>query len=156
MLQIKVSDTIYNVDDKEIDWDLLDNGDNTFHIIKDYKTYKAVLIERDKHSKKMIISINGNHYPIDIKDKYDLLLEKLGMSNMTIVKLKDIKAPMPGLIISIDVKVGDFITKGDSLLILEAMKMENVLKSSGDGVIKSIKVNVSEAVEKNQVLIELE
>jgi len=156
MLQIKIANKTYNIGEKEIDWDLLDNKDNTFHIIKDNKTYSAVLVEKNETLKKMVLSINGNEYTVDIKDKFDLLLDKLGMSNMTTTKMKDIKAPMPGLILSIDVKVGDTISKGDSLLILEAMKMENVLKSSGDGIIKNIKVKVSDAVEKNQILIELE
>lgn len=156
MLQIKIADKIYSFTDEPIDWDLLDNKDNTFHIIKDHKTYKAIIVERDESSKKMIISINGNEYTVEIKDKFDLLLDKLGMSNMSVVKMKDIKAPMPGLILSVDVIIGDTIAKGDSILILEAMKMENVLKSSGDGVIKNIKIKIGEAVEKNQVLIELE
>lgn len=156
MLQIKIADKIYSFTDEPIDWDLLDNKDNTFHIIKDHKTYKAIIVERDESSKKMIISINGNEYTVEIKDKFDLLLDKLGMSNMSVVKMKDIKAPMPGLILSVDVIIGDTIAKGDSILILEAMKMENVLKSSGDGVIKNIKIKIGEAVEKNQILIELE
>lgn len=161
MLQIKIADQTFQIDknkinQKEIIWDLLDNGDNTFHIIKNHKTFKAVLLEKDENAKKMLISINGTEYTIDLKDKYDLLLDKLGMSSMAIIKMKDIKAPMPGLVFSISAKVGDTISKGDPLLILEAMKMENILKSSGEGVIKAIKIKQGEAVEKGQILIELE
>lgn len=161
MLQIKILDKIYQVENGTIDaqainWDLLDNGDNTFHIIKNAKTYKASLIEKDETGKKMIIAVNGNEYTIDIKDKFDILLEDLGMSNMTSTKLKDIKAPMPGLVLNISAKVGDTIEKGDVILILEAMKMENVLKAPGEGTIKSIKISEGQAVEKGQVLIELE
>jgi biotin carboxyl carrier protein len=54
------------------------------------------------------------------------------------------------------VKEGDSIKKGDSLLVLEAMKMENNIKAAGDGVIKKVNVQVKQAVEKNQVLIEME
>ncbi|MGB0885417.1 MAG: acetyl-CoA carboxylase biotin carboxyl carrier protein subunit [Chitinophagales bacterium] len=161
MLQVKILDKTYQVENANlnganINWDLLNNGDNTFHIIKDFKTYKASLIEKDDVAKKMTIAINGNEYEISLKDKFDLLLEDLGMSNMAVVKMKDIKAPMPGLVISIDVKPGDEIKKGDAILILEAMKMENVLKASGDGVIKEIKVKEGVAVEKNQILVSLE
>lgn len=161
MLQIKILDKTYSVENGKINgtainWDLLDNGDNTFHIIKGSKTYKAALIEKDEAAKKMIISVNGNEYTIDLKNKFDLLLEDLGMSNLAVTKLKDIKAPMPGLVISLSIKVGDAIQKGDVILILEAMKMENVLKASGEGIIKSIKIKEGEAVEKGQVLIELE
>lgn len=161
MLQIKILDKTYSVENgklngNHIDWDLLDNGDNTFHIIKGTKTYKASLVEKDDVAKKMIIAVNGNEYTIDIKNKFDLLLEDLGMSNMASAKLKDIKAPMPGLVLGISVKVGDEIQKGDVILILEAMKMENVLKAPGEGIIKAIKVNKGEAVEKGQILIDLE
>ena len=161
MLQIKILDKTYEIKDgklnnKNINWDLLDQGNNSFHIIKNHKTYKATLREKDENSKKMLISVHGNEYNIELKDKFDILLDKLGMSNLTVVKMKDVKAPMPGLVLSIDVKVGDTIQKGDALLILEAMKMENILKSTGDGTVKAIKVNGGEAVEKNQILMELE
>lgn len=62
---------------------------------------------------------------------------------------------MPGLIFEISVKEGDSIQKGDKVLILEAMKMENLMKSAGTGVIKKILVEKGQAVEKNQILIEL-
>lgn len=161
MLQIKIGEKTFSIDgnkinDKTFDWDLLDEGNDVFHIIKDHKTYKAVLVAKDETAKKMTIAVNGNEYEIALKDKMDLLLEKMGMSNMAISKMKDIKAPMPGLVLSISAQVGDEIQKGDALLILEAMKMENVLKSAGEGTIKAIKVKAGEAVEKNQILIELE
>jgi biotin carboxyl carrier protein len=93
---------------------------------------------------------------VNVKDRFDILLEQLGMANAGVAKVNDLKAPMPGLIVSIQVQVGDNIKKGDSLLILEAMKMENVLKATGEGKIKNIKVNTRQNVEKNQVLIEFE
>lgn len=63
---------------------------------------------------------------------------------------------MPGLIWDIKVQIGDAVKAGDVVLVLVAMKMENALKSAGDGVVKSIKVNKGDSVDKNQVLIEFE
>ena len=60
---------------------------------------------------------------------------------------------MPGLILEIKVQPGQEVKKGDPIMILEAMKMENILKSPGDGVVREIKVAVKQNVEKNQVLI---
>jgi biotin carboxyl carrier protein len=63
---------------------------------------------------------------------------------------------MPGLVLSINVKVGDTIQKGDTLMILEAMKMENVIKAPADAVVKKININKGQAVEKAQLLMEME
>ena len=63
---------------------------------------------------------------------------------------------MPGLILEILVQKGDFIKKGDSLIVLEAMKMENILSSTVDGIIKEINVNPQQTVEKNNVLIKFD
>jgi biotin carboxyl carrier protein len=93
---------------------------------------------------------------LSAKDRFDALLEQLGMGDAASAKVNDLKAPMPGLIVDIKVQVGDTIKKGDSLLILEAMKMENVLKSVGDGKVKAIKVSPKQNVEKNQILVEFE
>ena len=68
----------------------------------------------------------------------------------------DVKAPMPGKVLSVVVSEGDEVKKGDAIIILEAMKMENVLKAEGDYTIKKVLVNTQESVEKNQILIELE
>jgi biotin carboxyl carrier protein len=76
------------------------------------------------------------------------------MQNGPSQKINNVKAPMPGLIQSIAVAEGDSISKGDNLLVLVAMKMENVIKSSGSGVIKTLKVMSGQIVEKNQVLLE--
>lgn len=91
---------------------------------------------------------------LQLKDKNDMLLEKLGMNVASLSALKDIKAPMPGLILDLKVKEGDEVKKGDVVLILEAMKMENIIKAPGDGKVKSVKVNLKDSVEKNQVLIQ--
>jgi biotin carboxyl carrier protein len=71
-------------------------------------------------------------------------------------KAESVKAPMPGMILKILVTPGQQINKGDGLVILEAMKMENILKATGPATVKAIKVNERSAVEKGAVLIELE
>ena len=75
------------------------------------------------------------------------------MDNLAAAKVNEIKAPMPGLVLDIRVAEGDEVKKGDSILVLEAMKMENIIKSPTDGIIKKINVKKGIAVEKNQVLI---
>lgn len=67
-----------------------------------------------------------------------------------------ILAPLPGTILQIMVKVGDHVKKGDHLLVLEAMKMETNIPAEKDGVVTAIKINVSDNVLQNDVLVEIE
>ena len=78
------------------------------------------------------------------------------MSSTASAKLNNLKAPMPGLIYEMKVKIGDEVKKGDVLLILVAMKMENAIKAAGDGIVKSIKTNTGDSVEKGQLIMEFE
>ncbi|HRK53673.1 MAG TPA: acetyl-CoA carboxylase biotin carboxyl carrier protein subunit [Cyclobacteriaceae bacterium] len=142
------------VDGKPVQWDLIKVTNTYFHIIHEQKSYRAEVVKADHVTKTFIIKINGRKYSVGVKDKFELLLEKMGMNVGTTNKVNSIKAPMPGLIIALKVKVGDEVKAGDQLLILEAMKMENILKSPGDGTIKTVKVEKGNSVEKGQVLIE--
>jgi biotin carboxyl carrier protein len=67
-----------------------------------------------------------------------------------------LKAPMPGLVVRVQVQPGEKVATGDPLVVLEAMKMENELKAGAAGVVKSVRVAPGEAVEKGQVLVEFE
>ena len=144
------------IDGAEYEWDLLSLEHGTFHIIRDNQSYRAAIISIDHEEKSMVVNINGNEYEVSIKDKYDLLLKQMGISNSTSAQVNTFKAPMPGLIREIMANEGEAVAKGDILLILEAMKMENALKSPRDGTIKRINIAVGKAVEKGQVLIEFE
>jgi biotin carboxyl carrier protein len=138
------------------DLDMVNISDSQFHILQDSIAYKAELIEADFKNKRFKMKINGNIFSVSIGDKYDQLVAQMGLSKVSAVKMNEIKAPMPGLVLEVSVKVGDKVTKGDKVLILEAMKMENVLKAAGDGIVKSINVTKGAAVEKGTVLIEME
>ena len=141
------------LDGKEFKMDLSEISKGYFHLLKDNKSITAEVVNADFKLKTFQIKVNGNIHEVTLKNKMDLLLEKMGISSQDDNTLKDIKAPMPGLILEILVAVGDEITKGNQLMVLEAMKMENVLKATGDGVVKSIEVVKGQSVEKNQILI---
>lgn len=152
--EIDSSDKNSIINDNPFEWDITHIEGDRYHIIYKGKSYKAELENADFESKTMTLKINGSNYEVELKDKFDLLLEKLGMNDLASSKVNDIKAPMPGLIFSIKIKEGDEVKKGDAIMILEAMKMENVLKSPGDGVVKAIKVKKGDSVEKNEVLVQ--
>jgi biotin carboxyl carrier protein len=152
--EITANDQGIVVNGNPVQWDLVKISDDYFHIIYNNKSYRAEVVKQDAATKTVFIKINGHRYTVALKDQFDLLLEKMGMSAVANTKINHIKAPMPGLIIDLKVKAGDAVKLGDQLLILEAMKMENILKANGEGVIKNVKVKKGDSVEKGQVLIE--
>ena len=135
-----------------IDADIQSIGEGHFHILFKGKSYRAELVSfEDK--KNIKVKINGKLVALEIKDKGDLLLEKMGLSATTAAKKQEIKAPMPGLIIDIMVKEGDEVKTGTPLLVLEAMKMENIIKSPCDGIVMQLVAKKGDVVEKNKILI---
>jgi biotin carboxyl carrier protein len=136
--------------------DVIQNSDSEFHILKDNKSFNATIVDADFNQKKYTVNINNTSYTVDIANNLDLLIKEMGFSLGSTKKVNAIKAPMPGLILEINVKIGDEVREGDTLVILEAMKMENSIASPRDGRIKSISVQKTEAVEKNQLLVEFE
>ncbi len=144
------------LDGASFDWEVAQINETTYHVIKDHKSYRIELLESDSATKAYVIKVNGKKIPLTIADQYDQLLHQLGMDDLNSAKVDELKAPMPGLVLNTTVSVGQEVAAGDALMVLEAMKMENVLKSPTDGVIKSIDVEQGVAVEKNQVLITFE
>jgi biotin carboxyl carrier protein len=128
---------------------------NTLHILYNSRSYNVELLEYRQEDKIALINVNNSTYEVKLKDDTDALLEKLGIGQNT-NKVQQVKAPMPGKVLDIKVKEGDTIKKGDGLLVLEAMKMENIIKAPGDAVIKKIHAIIGKAVEKNEVLIVME
>ncbi|HOX81577.1 MAG TPA: biotin/lipoyl-binding protein [Chryseolinea sp.] len=142
------------VNGEAFQWNLSKISEGYFHILHQQKSYRAEVVKLDAGTKTFTIKINGRTYPVELKDRFDMLLEKMGMNSQSSAKINNIKAPMPGLIIDLKVKEDDIVNAGDVLLILEAMKMENIIKSPGEGIVKSLKVKKGDSVEKGQVLIE--
>jgi|SRR5690554_1437455 len=135
-------------------WDLVKTDQKSFHVIHHNTSYLVELLAHDPSNKKLVIRMNGKSVTLSVKDRFDLLLDEMGMNLTDVGILEDIKAPMPGLILDIMVSEGDFLKKGEPVLVLEAMKMENTIKSSGEGLVKSVKVAVGDSVEKSQVLVQ--
>ena len=136
--------------------DVLKLSTSKFHVINNSKSFDIQVQNSNFIEKEYTLSINSNSYKVKISNELDLLIKEMGFSMGSAKKANDIKAPMPGLILSINVKVGQEVKEGESLLILEAMKMENSISSPKDGVVKSIRVKNGKTVEKGTLLIELE
>lgn len=163
MYQVKVNDSLdfeisvspneVSINSEAIVVDREQLNAHTNHVIYQHKSYTVEVVGIDFAEKKGVVKVNGNDYHIAVTDQFDQLLKQLGMENLAASKVLQVKAPMPGLVLSVLVAEGEEVKKGDNLLVLEAMKMENMLKSPTDGTVKSITVKSGDKVEKNEVLV---
>lgn len=139
---------------KPLQIDFSDQENGATHVIYNHKSFNTELVSMDVIEKTCVVKVNGNTYSIQVEDQFDQLLKQLGLDNLAANKVLEIKAPMPGLVLNVMIAVDQEVAKGDNLLILEAMKMENILKSTTAGVVKKIWVKQGDKVEKNQILIQ--
>lgn len=155
-VELDSTGTTGTVNNQDVSVDIANLTGNSWHLIKDDKSYNVQVVKAEMETKTFTIWVNGKEYEVKAKDDFDLLLDKMGLADLATSKVNDVKAPMPGLVLKIMVKAGQEIKKDEPIIILEAMKMENVLKSPTDGVVKDVCVEQGDAVEKNTVLIAFE
>ena len=136
--------------------DLLATGPDTYHLLVENTPYHAKIVSVDFNNRKYVVKVNSGTYEVDIHDQLDLLIDRMGFAQGSSKDISAIEAPMPGLILDINVRIGQAVNEDDPLVILEAMKMENVITSPRDGIIKNIAVEKGAAVDKKHVLIEFE
>jgi len=163
MYQVKVNDKFsfeieaesnqFMVNDEMVVLDCFELNAKSSHVLYQNKSYTIEVVSFDIIEKTAVIKVNGNSYVLNIKDPFDQLLKQLGLDNLAVNKILQVKAPMPGLVLNVLATEGDEVKKGDNLLVLEAMKMENMIKSPTDGCIKKIAVKQGDKVEKNELLI---
>ena len=143
------------IDGEQFPLDLSKINETEQHVLLNGKSYQVQLVKVDKEKKTVSLKVNNNLYDVQVKDNLDLLLEQLGMEAHDAGGEKEVKAPMPGLILDVLVENGQEVKKGDQLIILEAMKMENVIKCPADGIVADLNVSKGDSVEKGKILLSL-
>jgi biotin carboxyl carrier protein len=146
-LKVKLDGRTLKIDDSDIG-----NGRLSL-MLQDNKPYELLL---SKNSNGYYCWMNSRQATCTVIDEKTARFAKLMGASLDGQKRSSLKAPMPGLVLRVDIEVGQEVKRGDSLIVVEAMKMENELKASGAGKIKAIKVKQGQAVEKSQVLVEFE
>ncbi len=136
--------------------DAVPTSKDFYHVLNENIPYRVEVIKEDFYNKTYEIRVNNGVYKVKISDALDTLISEMGFELALSQDIRFIEAPMPGLILEINVRESQEVFKDDPLLILEAMKMENIITSPRDGVIKSISVKTGDAVDKNHLLIEFE
>lgn len=151
---IDIVNDVLQVNQQPVTIDTLKLGGRSSHIIHQDQSYNVEVVDFDAAEKLAKIKVNGTEYDVQVTTELDQLLKRLGMDNLNSNKVAQIKAPMPGLVLNLLVQEDDEVKKGDSLVILEAMKMENIIKAPADAVVKKIEVAKGDKIEKNTVLIQ--
>lgn len=130
--------------------------DRFFTIQHKNQIFHGELMDEQLENRMIRLKVNHREFVVSKEGPLDKLIEELGLNKVKVRKLKQLKSPMPGRIVSLAIQVGDEVEVGSELLTLEAMKMENVLKSEGVGTVKSIEVVAGDVVDKGMVLIGFE
>lgn len=157
LIYVKADAFAFRIDPAEVSSaDIIATGENSYHMVRDHVSLKVNIISESPDGKQLEVEAGGEIYHIVIKDQLDQMLDTMGFTGAAVRVVKDVKAPMPGLVLDVDVAEGDELEEGQRILILEAMKMENSIVMHAKGTVKKVNVKKGQAVEKNQVLIELE
>jgi biotin carboxyl carrier protein len=143
-----------DVDGKTYLVDLLHTPGGSFSIIESGKSYNIELVPQNQ-PKKYTAHTLYNTYDVEIVDAEARYLINRG-SNGTASSEKTISSPMPGKIVKVLLNEGDVVQKGDTAIIIAAMKMESEYKAAVDGIVKKVNVKEGDTIEGNQILIEIE
>ncbi len=132
----------------------LSEKNQKIHVLHNHKSFSAEIIEADFNQKKYRVKVNGIIHNILIETPLSRLIEEMGLSLGKTSIEDEVFAPMPGIILEVNVSEEDIVKKGDFLCVLEAMKMENALTAPKDGIIKSVNIVRGATVDKGKLLIE--
>lgn len=158
------------IENSEFNYDLnnnvaiLDNENYEIEILKRYANdfyeilvnNKKVLIGFKKENNQIQLNYNNRQIDVEMIDSFTALKKEMTKMSGASSTRTVVKAPMPGLVIKIFKNLGDSVQKGETVMIIEAMKMENAIKSPVNGNITAIKVESANSVAKNDVLFEIQ
>ena len=125
-----------------------------FHILYKGRSYTAELTGGGGLQNRMTIRLRGREYTVTVKDESQILMESLGFRPQPRATTQSVTAPMPGLIVEVLVGEGQEIREGDPVVLLQAMKMENLIRSPADGIVRAVPVKKGQNVEKGDCLLQ--
>jgi biotin carboxyl carrier protein len=117
------------------------------------QSYRAII---DRSNGELCALFNGREFAIEVESERDRLLKSFAGMSQHLHHHSEIRASMPGMVLRIAAEVGQPVEKGQPVLILEAMKMENEIRAPMDGIVKEIRVKERQTVEKNDLLVILD
>ncbi len=113
-------------------------------------------VEIVKNAEAYWVNFNGRRYECILEDEKIQRIKDIAGLKKEVLHDRELKSPMPGLIVAIEVKEGEMVKVGQGVAIVEAMKMENELKAKFDGKVKKVRVKPGQVVEKDEVMVVFE
>ncbi|GAB4269461.1 MAG: acetyl-CoA carboxylase biotin carboxyl carrier protein subunit [Candidatus Promineifilaceae bacterium] len=147
-IEIGDGELFVNGEQYELDFRELPEGNLVSLLINNRSLEAAVDFEDDLAT----VLLKGELYEVTVQDERAYRLAQARGTEKEVTGNVELKSPMPGIIIAVPANVGDVVKKGDKVVILESMKMENELRAPRDGVILVVNTAAGDSVEKGQVL----
>jgi acetyl/propionyl-CoA carboxylase alpha subunit len=141
---LSVDGKVYEVDFESV------SGQPVYSLIVDGRSHEGYVAPGDNTWQ---VLLRGRLFPVTVEDERERRLRSAAGGGVAETGEFHLKAPMPGLVVAIPVAEGQPVKKGQVLLILESMKMQNELKSPRDGTVGRVRVKAGETVEQKQTLL---
>lgn len=141
---VSLGDQIMDVDFENI------SGQPVYSLVIDGKSYEAYVYEGEN---ELQVLLQGQQYPVKVEDEREKRLRAAAGGTVSETAEFHLRAPMPGLVVAVTVEADQQVAKGQVLIILESMKMQNELKSPRAGKVTRIRVKPGETVEQRQTLL---
>ena len=135
--------------DREIRVEMLESRPEGMELIMNHRRYRISFTQNGE------ICVGDSRVRLAVKTPGEAVRDRLLREMGTVVRDTDVKVEMPGLVVKLLVEPGDTVKKGDGLVIVEAMKMENVIRAPQDGIVESVAVQAGDSVEKGAQLLRL-
>ena len=151
-IALKLDESTANINDKNLNFEIVEHEDSQILFRVGSKLHKIRNITMD--GGVIECTVDGKWVTADLKDEQQLLLERLGFKTASEKSVGLLQAPMPGKILDLLSAEGDEVELGDPVAILEAMKMQNHIKSTREGTVHKIHINKGDRITKDTCLIE--
>ena len=141
---IRIGDRLLQVDFESV------SGQPVFSLILDGKSYESFVYQGEED---WDVLLRGRQYQVKVEDEREKRLKAAAGGGVIEGGEFHLKAPMPGLVVTVLIEEGQEVKKGQVMLILESMKMQNELKAPRDGTMGRVRVKAGESVEQRQTLL---
>jgi biotin carboxyl carrier protein len=144
---VSVDGKVYEVDFESV------SGQPVYSLIVDGKSHEGYAAQGEDNWQ---VLLRGRLYPVTVEDEREKRLRSAASHGVAETGEFHLRAPMPGLVVAVPIEEGQAVKRGQVLLVLESMKMQNELKAPRDGTVGRVRIKAGETVEQKQILLSVQ